>query len=423
MAAYETVTHDNWFSRLGKSIKGVLFGLLLFVVSFVVLFVNEGMSFRRGSVLAEVSKIAVTVDSKSVDPGNDHKVVHFTGDASGETLIDKDFNVTQTAIHLQRKVEMYQWKEVEHKESKKNAVGGGETTTTWYTYEKVWSDKPIKSAEFTGTDRDTGVRGSVGFTNPAVFPVTGQTLDANVVMVGAFKLPHDLIEKINNYQNVPATDSMASGMSDEWKDKAVVRQGLVYLRGDDRKPDPSGPQVGDVKVSFRAVPPGPVSVMAQQAGSTLEPYHAKDGDFAELHTGIESKETMIKAEQGKNAMQTWILRLVGFIVMWVGLAVALSPLKVLADVIGIVGDIVGMGIALMTGLIALALSVLTIGVAWLFYRPLIGVPLVLVGVAGIVLFVWMRRQGRAKRMAAGPGAFGGGPPMPGGPGLPPVPRM
>ena len=53
----------------------------------------------------------------------------------------------------------------------------------------------------------------------------------------------------------------------------------------------------------------------QQAGSTLEPYHAKDGEFAELHTGIESKETMIKAEEGKNAMRTWLLRLVGFVVV------------------------------------------------------------------------------------------------------------
>src|SRR3954463_1257547 len=164
MAAYESVSHENWFSRLGKSIKGVLFGLLLFVVSFVVLFVNEGMSFRRGSVLKEVAGKAETIDPKTIDPGHDHKVVHFTGDASGETLTDKDFNVTQTAVHLQRKVEMFQWQEHEKKETKKDAVGGGETTKTSYSYEKVWSDKPIKSDEFKGSDA-TG-RASDRYANP-----------------------------------------------------------------------------------------------------------------------------------------------------------------------------------------------------------------------------------------------------------------
>ncbi len=34
-------------------------------------------------------------------------------------------------------------------------------------------------------------------------------------------------------------------------------------------------------------------------------------------------------------------------------------------------------------MIAFGLSLITIGIAWLVYRPLIGIPLLLVGVAGL----------------------------------------
>ena len=46
MAVTETTT-ESWGSRLGNSIKGVLFGLALFIGGFPVLFWNEGNSVKR----------------------------------------------------------------------------------------------------------------------------------------------------------------------------------------------------------------------------------------------------------------------------------------------------------------------------------------------------------------------------------------
>ena len=42
---------------------------------------------------------------------------------------------------------MYQWKEESHSESQDN-LGGSETTTTTYPYDKIWSDSPIDSSYF-----------------------------------------------------------------------------------------------------------------------------------------------------------------------------------------------------------------------------------------------------------------------------------
>ena len=43
---------------------------------------------------------------------------------------------------------MYQWQETKTEETTKDSVGGGETTTTRYEYDKIWSDSEIDSSSF-----------------------------------------------------------------------------------------------------------------------------------------------------------------------------------------------------------------------------------------------------------------------------------
>jgi hypothetical protein len=72
----------------------------------------------------------------------------------------------------------------------------------------------------------------------------------------------------------------------------------------------------------------------------------------------------------------------------------LRPLSVMADVVPLVGNIVGAGTGLVAFLVALALSAVTIAVAWLVYRPLLG--LALLAVAGVVAFILIRAVGKAR---------------------------
>ena len=68
----------------------------------------------------------------------------------------------------------------------------------------------------------------------------------------------------------------------------------------------------------------------------------------------------------------------------------LKPLSVLADVIPLLGRLVGMGLAIVSGVLAAVTSVLAIGSGWLWYRPwLLGV-IVLV-VAALVVWLFKRR--------------------------------
>ena len=60
--------HVSWFERIVDAIKGVLVGLLLFVVSFPLLFWNEGRAVRRAQDLEEGRGAVVELDRHLKDP-------------------------------------------------------------------------------------------------------------------------------------------------------------------------------------------------------------------------------------------------------------------------------------------------------------------------------------------------------------------
>ena len=127
-------THTSWFSRIGKSIVAVLFGLILLVGSSVLLFWNEGRAVQTERSLAEGRGLVVTIEPARVDPANEGKLVHVNGEVKAVApLRDPEFRVAVTALRLIRTVEMYQWKEEEHTQ-RHTTLGGGEDTSTTYSY-------------------------------------------------------------------------------------------------------------------------------------------------------------------------------------------------------------------------------------------------------------------------------------------------
>ena len=54
----------------------------------------------------------ISVAEDKVDTANDGKLVHLTGLATTEDVLeDNDFGISANAIKLKRAVQMYQWKE------------------------------------------------------------------------------------------------------------------------------------------------------------------------------------------------------------------------------------------------------------------------------------------------------------------------
>ena len=76
-------------------------------------------------------------------------------------------------------------------------------------------------------------------------------------------------------------------------------------------------------------------------------------------------------------------KVLGFLLMLGGLKTVLAPLRVLGDVLPLLGRIVGWASGVVAFFIALPLTLVTIGLAWVAYRPYVGIPLLVV--AGLLL--------------------------------------
>ena len=367
--SFTDVTNQSWFGRIGGAIKGILVGLVMIVIAFGLLFWNEGRSVERYKTLKEGSGAVVLSKADSVDPKNEGKLVHVTGKAdTTETLKDPVFEISAQALKLERSVEMYQWKESSQTTTKKK-LGGGKKKITTYTYDKVWSDHVINSSRFKHPD---------GHQNPSRLPYKPVSFYAEKVTLGAFTLPLELISRIGGDEQLPV----------EPKDvpltisaTTLAANGEFYVGF-----SPDAPEIGDARVSFRVLHPKTVSIIAKQVGNSFEPYETKAGGNIELlENGTRSAAAMFKNEAHSNKVLTWILRLVGFVLMLIGFSLIFSPLSVVADVVPLAGSIVGAGTGIIAFLLSLVISLFTIGFAWIFYRPLIGVPLVVVAIALIVM--------------------------------------
>ncbi|MBR4489346.1 hypothetical protein IKP13_01780, partial [bacterium] len=90
--AVTEVTEESWFSRLGGAFKGILAGIILFVLSIPLLFWNEGRAVRRAEALKQGSATVVSVAADKILPENEKKLVHVSGMLTTEdTLTDAVF--------------------------------------------------------------------------------------------------------------------------------------------------------------------------------------------------------------------------------------------------------------------------------------------------------------------------------------------
>lgn len=374
---FTEVTQTGWLSRIGKSITGVLIGIVLVIVAFPVLWMNEGRSVKTYKGLVEGEKVTVEAKSEAVDAANDGKLVHTIGTAeTKEPVRDDVFHVGgDNIIKLSREVETYQW--IEKKETKtKNKMGGGEETVTEYTYKKDWDDKVHKSDEF---------KHPSGHQNPV--PAYSEAhFQSQHVTLSAYRLPEFLVSAWDDFKphELPAIDALPEPL----RAKATVLNGWLYLTK-----NPNAPELGDARVKFQSIPSGEASVLARQIRDTFEPYNTKTGtSIARIASGVHSKEAMFAAAKSENNMLTWLLRGAGFLMMLIGLVMIFSPLKVLADVVPFVGRMVGGGMGLIAFLLSAIGSSLTISLAWLWYRPLLGGGLLIITVGGLILLIKAMRS-------------------------------
>ncbi len=383
---FTEATSESWFSRIGSSIKGILIGSILFLVAFPVQFMNEGRAVYRSKTLAEGKGAVIgNVSEDSVDSANEGKLIHMIGQATATgNLTDQKFAVSiENGLRLKRNVEMYQWHENVSSETKKK-LGGGTTTEKTYSYRKGWSGAEVDSSNF-----HDGGQSEYGNGNPPM-PFQSETMTSDKITIGAFRLSQSLSQMISKFETFDVSDQLEN-VPAAARQKLVANGGGFYLGA-----DPNNPQIGDVRVTYSCVRPLMVSIFSQQSGETFIPYTNTNGVIERLELGEHSVEQMFGAMEAENTILTWFLRVLGLVMMVAGLNLVLSPLAVLADVVPFIGNIMGAGTMFVSVLVGCFFSLITISIAWIFYRPLIGLTLLAIAI-GIVVILYKRSASNKSR--------------------------
>ncbi|MBV9239088.1 MAG: TMEM43 family protein [Xanthobacteraceae bacterium] len=364
---FSQVTSTSWIARLGRSILGVLIGIVLIIGAIVLLFWDEGRAVTTARSLAEGNHAVVEAGSASIDPSNDGKLVYVSGELDARApLTDQEFGVPANALRLLRKVEMYEWKE-ESKTETRNKLGGGEEEVKTYTYHRVWSDRYEDSNRFKQPD---------GHQNPPM-RYHGHVVVAHDASLGAFHPGEQVLRLLPADERFPLAPGLTARLSARVGSPVTVVDGDIYFAA-----DPGNPSVGDLRVSYSIAPNGPASLIGRQTGSDLTAYQTKAGDQLLMAVaGVKSAAEMFKAAEDENRVLTWVLRLVGAAVMFFGFVLILSPLVVVADVVPFVGSILEAGAALVALVLTIALGSAIIALAWLWYRPLLAIGALVIGFA------------------------------------------
>lgn len=350
---------QGFLGKLGNSFASIPLGIVIIIAGCIVLWNNEKKNVINIKDVKELRENIVDVVSTDVDSANEGKLVATSGklDYGEALLVDSTFGISAKAPILERNVEMYQW--TESSETK------NEETT--YTYSKEWSNKVIDSSDFKKT---------TDHTNPTYMPYDSEKYLADSLKVGKFDLA-------DNFKGKLSAD----------KDLLTVEPGVALPEGYTvsgkyitNSANVEDPQVGDIRISFTYGDYDYVSVLGKQTGSKIGNYTTKkNSSISKLEKGEKTSTDLINNIESGNKMSKWIMRILGVILVCVGMSMVLSPLTTLIGAIPFLGNVVNGAIGAVSSFIGFALSLIVIAIAWLVYRPIIGIVLIVVSVGLVVL--------------------------------------
>ena len=392
--SFREVTSVSWFGRIRRSVGGLVIGLLLVIGMVVLLFWNEGRAVQTARSLAEGAGAVVSAQADAVDPANNGKLVHVSGPVTTDSVpADPEFGISRPGIRLVRNVEMFQWKETARSETT-TKLGGGEETTTTYTYSKDWDDSPIDSGSF---------RQPSGHSNPPM-ELRGRSFQISEGRLGAFTVDQPVLDRVGGDQplaigsdQLPSIQAAFNGTQ-----RVSVSQGGIYLGR-----NPTSPAIGDYRITYETLPLGPISVIGQQDADRFQPYQTSAGDrLLMVDNGSVPADRMFADAVSANKLVTWLLRAAGLLLLLIGFSLFLAPIAVMADVIPPLGGIVRFG----TGAIALILALLvgstTMAVAWFWYRPLLAALILGGGVLAAFVASYLGKGRRVAMPAPSPTPYG-----------------
>mmetsp|Transcript_60491 Transcript_60491/g.107807 ORF Transcript_60491/g.107807 Transcript_60491/m.107807 type:complete len:517 (+) Transcript_60491:61-1611(+) len=436
--------YQNWFSRMGDAFISVVVGILLIIFSIPCMWVNERRAARFESLIKVGESECISVGHDKAKDDNRGRLVHVSGaNAEGKKPLQDErfasFKLDSKCLKIVSSVEAYQWVQKETKEKRRDNMGGGETTVTTYTYSKAWKGERIDSKSF----KERGYENRLA---KMEISLGVMTKTCSVVHYGeAFQLPEEMVNQLDNYED--ASPIIGSQVQD------FTKHGEYYYFPSKRT---SEPQVGDMRVTFKYIPDGPVTALGLQVEDpklqrdSLLPFRLVSRGYC-CCAASEEQVKSLQIKEGKKSpddlyaddkvncgpldlcfyccvgicnivtyffsglappqvyhlfagdldvaacwkkiavqagTQKWMLRVVAWLMMLMGLMMCFQPVFTAIDIIPFLGKYLSSFVWLATFICAfvltLAISALVMSLAYLIYRPLLGLFYLAMTAAGVV---------------------------------------
>ena len=408
--------------------------------------------------LSEVAKKSVVANPASVDSGLNGKFVSVTGELkTDEQVGDPELLKPGNYLRLHRNVQMFAWVE-NVKTSTEKKTGGKKVETRTVTYTKDWTNKPKLPTEMENpkgheniplTIKDetfSAQKATVG-----AYPFDPQ--EASLPSAEQLKLTKDMVKSAADEAKPEATTDGAAGSeakaagdeakaegdavkpADEKADEAagddkkskkkkrkgrsvkkprppVAEVGKAERKADliaARKPQTfsladdkylfkgsgtlSQPEVGDVRISYTALVPGAkVTMFGKLDGGSIQAYKDKESSLFRAVPG--SREEAIQTLADEHKTVGWVLRIVGFLMMWFGLILFFGPINTLLDILPFLGSAGRFLVSVVMFPIALVLSLVTVILSIIAHSPIL-LTLVFVAMGAGGYFLYQKKKKKA----------------------------
>ncbi|CAB9525166.1 Transmembrane protein 43 [Seminavis robusta] len=437
-------------AKVGNSLQALLMGPFVVFLGCLLLWYNEKWAIKTHRSLNEALEAFVEIPNAD-DTTKAHlhrgKLAHMTHMLHTDGAVeDPLFGLYRPqAVSLQRQVEIYQWVEtVKQKEVKKGDVTEVQEIVK---YNKKWVTHPIDSDDFRHPEAHENCCGQL--------PMPSESFQTDQVHMGVYLLSSVLTRQLqrstgvlpNQVKTLPdgaqrsgsaiylprRSDSAAAALpGGGGSDQSTIQETTMRIDGEERTMflvkatgesystrqkalaaverslSTDTPEIGDVRVTFTEVPCALVSVLAKISGSSssniLTQWQSQQGsgyEVAELAYGAVSANEMIGSAQSANSERTWMCRIGGWILNLVGFSMIIQIVTTTADItlnwIPLLGpmatSVINLGVSVAHLILANCTTLLVASIAWIFYRPMLGLSL-LAGSLG--LFYTASQMGKAK---------------------------
>jgi hypothetical protein len=277
---------------------------------------------------------------------------------------------------------MYAWVEKSESKTEKKAGGSEETTTTYY-YVKEWTSSPPDSSNFKDPNAPQ---------NPTM-QYQGETFSVSTATIGVY--PVDV-----SGMSLPAGESVGlTSSSINYRSGGRLDGNYIFI-SKSWGSSIANPQVGDVRISYTALPNDiGVTAFGKLQGGSLVPYMHK-GKTKIYHARYGTMEEAIAKLHKEHQTTTWIFRIVGFLMMWIGLTMFFGPINAVLDVLPFLGNVSRTLIGIAMFIVALVLSLITIVISMIAHNIIALIITLVIIIGGVLLIATLRKKKGGAKAAA-----------------------